>query len=227
MELTREQRIRQKLYWFREAGDLGNVKLACRRLGISRKHTISGGTFTSKAVTTERAWLIAPAAPIFIPAPSRADGRSESLIFAKKQATVLVACGLISCARDGRICQALMASTRWCAGRGSSRFEPRLPAKSTSGATRCPCRVIGCRLISSLFPTGSMDPNTSSTRPLMIAHGSGFQRSTPSAATSRAKSFLKESSRRCLFPSARFRLTTTPPSPTGIPALPGRPRTSP
>ena len=37
MEFTREQRIRQKLYWFREARDLGNVKLACRRLGISRK----------------------------------------------------------------------------------------------------------------------------------------------------------------------------------------------
>ena len=37
MELTREQRIRQKLYWFQEAQRLGNVSLACKRLGISRK----------------------------------------------------------------------------------------------------------------------------------------------------------------------------------------------
>ncbi|MBW2147987.1 MAG: helix-turn-helix domain-containing protein [Deltaproteobacteria bacterium] len=37
MKLTREQRIRQKLYWFQEARELGNVKLACRRMEISRK----------------------------------------------------------------------------------------------------------------------------------------------------------------------------------------------
>ena len=37
MKLTREQRIRQKLYWFQEARQLGNIKLACRRMGISRK----------------------------------------------------------------------------------------------------------------------------------------------------------------------------------------------
>ena len=37
MKLTREQRIRQKLYWFHEARQLGNVKLVCRRMGISRK----------------------------------------------------------------------------------------------------------------------------------------------------------------------------------------------
>jgi len=37
MELTREQRIRQKLNGFQEAKRLGNVTLACKRLGISRK----------------------------------------------------------------------------------------------------------------------------------------------------------------------------------------------
>jgi transposase InsO family protein len=35
--LTPEQRIRQRYAWFEEAERLGNVTLACRRLGISRK----------------------------------------------------------------------------------------------------------------------------------------------------------------------------------------------
>lgn len=35
--LAPEQRIRQRYAWFAEAEDLGNVTLACRRLGISRK----------------------------------------------------------------------------------------------------------------------------------------------------------------------------------------------
>ncbi len=35
--LTPEQRIRQRYAWFEEATRLGNVTLACRRLGISRK----------------------------------------------------------------------------------------------------------------------------------------------------------------------------------------------
>lgn len=36
-ELTPEQQIRQRYAWFREAQRLGDVKLACLRLGISRK----------------------------------------------------------------------------------------------------------------------------------------------------------------------------------------------
>ena len=36
-ELTPEQKIRQRYAWFQEAERLGNVKLACQRLGISRK----------------------------------------------------------------------------------------------------------------------------------------------------------------------------------------------
>lgn len=36
-ELTPEQRIRQRYAWFQEAQRLGNVKLACLRLGVSRK----------------------------------------------------------------------------------------------------------------------------------------------------------------------------------------------
>ncbi len=35
--LTPEQKIRQRVAWFQEAERLGNVTLACRRLGISRK----------------------------------------------------------------------------------------------------------------------------------------------------------------------------------------------
>lgn len=35
--LTPEQRIRQRYNWFKEADRLGNVTLACKRLGISRK----------------------------------------------------------------------------------------------------------------------------------------------------------------------------------------------
>ena len=37
MGLTREQRIRQRLYWFQEARDLGSEKIACSRMGINRK----------------------------------------------------------------------------------------------------------------------------------------------------------------------------------------------
>lgn len=36
-ELTPEQKIRQRYAWFQEAQRLGNVKIACLRLGISRK----------------------------------------------------------------------------------------------------------------------------------------------------------------------------------------------
>ncbi len=36
-QLTPEQKVRQRFAWFQEAIQLGNVKLACRRLGISRK----------------------------------------------------------------------------------------------------------------------------------------------------------------------------------------------
>jgi hypothetical protein len=36
-ELTPEQKIRQRYGWFQEAQRLGNVKLACLRLGIFRK----------------------------------------------------------------------------------------------------------------------------------------------------------------------------------------------
>ncbi|HYB19689.1 MAG TPA: IS481 family transposase [Thermodesulfobacteriota bacterium] len=36
-ELTPEQKIRQRYAWFQEAQRLGNVKMACLRLGISRK----------------------------------------------------------------------------------------------------------------------------------------------------------------------------------------------
>jgi hypothetical protein len=36
-ELTPEQQIRQRYAWFQEAQRLGNVTLACLRLGISRK----------------------------------------------------------------------------------------------------------------------------------------------------------------------------------------------
>jgi transposase InsO family protein len=36
-QLTPEQKVRQRYAWFQEAQQLGNVKLACRRLGISRK----------------------------------------------------------------------------------------------------------------------------------------------------------------------------------------------
>ena len=35
--LTPEQQIRQRYAWFQEAQRLGNGKLACLRLGISRK----------------------------------------------------------------------------------------------------------------------------------------------------------------------------------------------
>ena len=35
--LTPEQRIRQRYAWFEEAERLGNVSLACKRLGISWK----------------------------------------------------------------------------------------------------------------------------------------------------------------------------------------------
>jgi hypothetical protein len=35
--LTPEQRIRQRYNWFEEAARVGNITLACRRLGISRK----------------------------------------------------------------------------------------------------------------------------------------------------------------------------------------------
>ena len=35
--LTPEQKIRQRFSWFQEARRLGNVKLTCLRLGISRK----------------------------------------------------------------------------------------------------------------------------------------------------------------------------------------------
>ena len=35
--LTPEQQIRQRHAWFEEAKRLGNVTVACRRLGISRK----------------------------------------------------------------------------------------------------------------------------------------------------------------------------------------------
>jgi transposase-like protein len=36
-QLTPEQKVRQRYAWFQEAQQLGDVKLACRRLGISRK----------------------------------------------------------------------------------------------------------------------------------------------------------------------------------------------
>lgn len=36
MKLAKEERTRQKLYWFQEARDLGNIKLACQRLWIRR-----------------------------------------------------------------------------------------------------------------------------------------------------------------------------------------------
>ena len=36
-ELTPEQKIRQRYVWFQEAQRLGNVKMTCLRLGISRK----------------------------------------------------------------------------------------------------------------------------------------------------------------------------------------------
>ncbi len=36
-ELTPEQKIRQRYAWFQEAQRLGNVQMACLRLGISRK----------------------------------------------------------------------------------------------------------------------------------------------------------------------------------------------
>lgn len=35
--LTPEQQIRQRYAWFHEAERLGNVALACKRLGIPRK----------------------------------------------------------------------------------------------------------------------------------------------------------------------------------------------
>ena len=35
--LTPEQKIRQRAAWFQETERLGNVTVACRRLGISRK----------------------------------------------------------------------------------------------------------------------------------------------------------------------------------------------
>ena len=42
--LTPEQKIRQRPSWFLEADRLGNVRLACQRMGISRKEkTLSGG----------------------------------------------------------------------------------------------------------------------------------------------------------------------------------------
>ena len=40
--LTPEQKIRQRHNWFLEADRLGNVRLACRRLGISRKTFYKG-----------------------------------------------------------------------------------------------------------------------------------------------------------------------------------------
>ena len=36
IQLTPEQKVRQRYAWFQGAQQLGNVKLACRRLGISR-----------------------------------------------------------------------------------------------------------------------------------------------------------------------------------------------
>ncbi len=37
IQLTPEQKVRQRFAWFQEKKQLGNVKLTCHRLGISRK----------------------------------------------------------------------------------------------------------------------------------------------------------------------------------------------
>lgn len=55
MELTREQRILQKLYCFREARKLSNITLPVGFLG-SAARPINGGGFTYIATSINRAW---------------------------------------------------------------------------------------------------------------------------------------------------------------------------
>jgi hypothetical protein len=42
INLTPEQQIRQRYAWFEKAERLGDITLACRRLGISRKTFYKG-----------------------------------------------------------------------------------------------------------------------------------------------------------------------------------------
>ncbi|MBW2148022.1 MAG: helix-turn-helix domain-containing protein [Deltaproteobacteria bacterium] len=139
MKLTGEQRVRQKLYWFREACELGNVKLACRHTGISRKtyykwwriHVESGYNTQRLADRSRR--------PHDHPRTIRGKWKRRITRFRRNTGYGPARIWAHFVRRGFPMSPAPGAFTRYCAGKGSSRPDPSHPEKSTSGATRCPC----------------------------------------------------------------------------------------
>ena len=155
--------------------------------GSAVRRTTNGGEFIRPPGSTRSAWLIAPAGPIIIPAPSEANGKIASSGFVRILAMGLPGSGLSWCAGDSSRFPAPSASIRYCAGRGLRAPDQSPPGKNTRDAMKCPCQGIASRLISSLFPIAFEALNFINTPPLMIARATGWRKSTRRGATQTAK----------------------------------------